>query len=215
MLIGELDSSTLIDDIDGFATDLRQSIRSAPSNGVVRGAPIRGSLAARLQKYFDEFSGHSNLKGRKQSVADCYHGTVVRAIRNHFDGCAQIFKNEEVDLIVVTKKLILLFEVKTSAHTQSVYTAVGQLSVHASGVAKYDPKVPLIKVIVLPEQPTTRLRHVLTQELGIRLITFTRSATGRIAVDGLRGLVADTDGGVARERPSRRAKSGGGEPVHA
>ena len=68
-----------------------------------------------------------------------------------------------------------------------MYTAVGQLAVHAQAVARqFD--TPLVKVIVLPEHPIQRLYDILTRKLKIRVLTFTRSAGGHVTIDGLKQL---------------------------
>jgi hypothetical protein len=78
LLVGELDSPTLVDDLDGFSSELRRAARSiktsisrsrtrptAPSR-----AP-RGELSSKLGHYFDEYSGKRLIPGRGESVADC------------------------------------------------------------------------------------------------------------------------------------------------
>jgi len=195
LLIGELESPTLISDIDTFSSELRRTVKEigalnhgSRSGDETRAARSSSKLAGRLRKYFDEFSGKRTIESRKSSVADCYHGTIVRALRDAFQGKGEILKNQEIDLTVVMTKRILLFEAKTSSHTQSVYTAIGQLSTHAPAVKRYAPKRPVVKVIVLPEQPVQRLCKILEAELEIRFLIFTRSAKGDIEIRGLKGL---------------------------
>lgn len=83
---------------------------------------------------------------------------------------------------------IYLFEVKTSSEPQDVYTAIGQLAAHAPTVAQYAPEKTIIRVIVLPALPNRRLQDVLVNQLDIRLLIFTRSSDGRVAINGLKPL---------------------------
>lgn len=195
LLVGELESPTLIDDIDAFASELRRAARALKANS--KGAPKSSAsghakrsaqVAAKLRKYFDEFSGQRSAGGGKKSIADCYHGKVVRAIRDGFDGSAEALKSVAIDLTVLTSSRAFLFEVKTSPDTQSVYTAIGQLSVHALSVADIAGDTVLVKVIVLPELPREGLRSLIEDKLGIRLLTFTRSPEGAIDIDGLKKI---------------------------
>jgi hypothetical protein len=144
-------------------------------------------LPAKLRKYFDEFSGKRNLERRQGTVGDWHHGKVVRALRDAVNSSPKPMKSREIDLIAFRAKKTFLFEVKTGADTQSVYTAVGQLAVHAQAVARqFD--TPLVKVIVLPEHPIRRLYDILTRKLKIRVLTFTRSAGGHLTISGLKQL---------------------------
>ncbi len=195
LVIGELESATLIDDIDEFSSELRRAARTlkSNSNGVQQSdqqglSRQSAKLAARLREYFDEFSGQRRSGGGRKSIADCYHGKVVRAIRDGFDGSAKALKSVAIDLTVLTSRHAFLFEAKTSADTQSIYTAIGQLAIHTPRVAEIASGRPLVKVIVLPELPPEHLCRVIKDELGINLLTFTRSAQGDITVDGLKKL---------------------------
>jgi hypothetical protein len=193
LFIGDLESPTLLSDINTFSTELRSAVRAIKlqlSSGPRRPktVPRRSSaiLAGALHQYFDEFTGQRKLAARNKTVADCYHGAVVRALRDVFDGSSEVLKSREIDLIVVTKTRAFLFEVKTSSSTQSVYTAIGQLTVHRPIVARYVRRgIPLVRVIVLPQRPIERLCDILLDELDIRLVTFIRSAQGHIKIEGL------------------------------
>lgn len=194
LVIGELESPTLFEDIDAFASELRRAARTLKSNGKerrhsARQGPSKQSqkLAAKLREYFDEFSGKRRTGRGTKSVADCYHGKVIRAIRDGFDGC-KVLKSVAIDLTVVTSRRAFLFEAKTSTDTQSIYTAIGQLAVHGHQIAAIATSVPIVKVIVLPELPSSHLRGVIKDALGIKLLTFTRSKQGNIAIEGLKKL---------------------------
>jgi hypothetical protein len=192
LLICELESPTLIEDISRFASEFRRVVRLLKATNRSESdrrpnAPSKspaGSLGE-LRAYFDEFSGERFIKRKRNAVADCYHGNVVRALRDAFGSQPKILKSREIDLTVITERCAFLFEVKTGTTPQYIYTAIGQLTVHAPAVAKHAGGVPVVKVIVLPAQPGECFRRILTQGLGIRIVTFTRSAQGQITVHDL------------------------------
>ena len=194
LLIGELDSSTLIGDISefvfalrGFARRIQDPQPTTQRESARHAVEMPGGCLPELRDYFDEFSGERRIKGQHQTVADCYHGAVVRALRAAFDNTLAL-KSREVDLVVITSRRAILFEAKTSSSPQHIYTAIGQLTAHGPIVAKYANGLPLTKVIVLPEKPSDRYARLLTDTLDIRVLTFRRSTTGRITFRGLDAL---------------------------
>lgn len=127
LLVGELESPNFISEIDDFSSEVRRAVKvikeksakdAGDKNETPPGSPVTPS--DKLRKYFDESSGERQLKGRRKSIADCYHGTVVRAIRDTFDSSTEIFKSQAIDLIVLVGKRIYLFEVKTSSRPQCI-----------------------------------------------------------------------------------------------
>jgi hypothetical protein len=72
----------------------------------------------------------------KRVYAKVDHGKVVTALNKEYSGKGRTYKSRAVDLAVEQKSRALLFEVKTGADPQSIYTAIGQLSVHASPTKK-------------------------------------------------------------------------------
>lgn len=187
LLIGEVDSSSLVEDISQFAMDLRRVVQEPSITGEMPRKHPTGPMGD-LRDYFDEFSGDRSVRARKQTVADCYHGAVVRALRSAFESAPQALKSREIDLTVITSKRAFLFEAKTSATSQHICTAIGQLTAHAPVVAKYAKHLPVTKVIVLPEKPSQRYTQLLAKTLGISIVTFRRSAQGRITFEGLDAL---------------------------
>ncbi|RJO61331.1 hypothetical protein C4544_03195 [candidate division WS5 bacterium] len=177
LLIGELNSPTLINDISTFSYELRRTAKTLKSAVTPKQQALR--------HYFDEFSGKRVLKWKRKTIADCYHGTVVRTLRDELTGDSEVFKTQEIDLITLKDKKAFIFEVKTSADNQSIYTAIGQLTVHAPVIAKLVGSRSLERVIILPEVPNKHLHSTLTRDLGIRILTFTRSVQGLITINGL------------------------------
>ena len=193
LVIDDIDSPNLIRRISIFSAQVRRTVRSlaarkANPNGRGTQSPIKGrSGLSGLRAYFKEYSGQRKKFNPRTVVADCYHGDVVGALREALDTQPEPLKSREIDLVGYKGRNAFLFEVKTTADTQSVYTAVGQLAVHSKTVVKNLGKLPE-QTIVLPEKPIPRLYDILTSELGIRLLTFTRSPKGHVAICGLEKL---------------------------
>jgi len=126
LVVAELDSPSLVTDIIAFATELRGSARAlgAKSGGESKapraakrssGARAYKGTFGKLRKYFDEVTGERNVKGRRRAViADCYHGSVVRALRDSLGVTDQALKSREIDLVALTKKTVFIIEVGSS-----------------------------------------------------------------------------------------------------
>lgn len=203
LLIGELDSPTLIKEIDSFSSELRRAARGIKrdkNNGNPATSPDKApdKLTSKLRQYFDEFSGQRRLKSRQKTIADCYHGDIVRELRDAFTEPDKLLKSREIDLVAITSKRAFLFEVKTSARPQNIYTAIGQLTVHTPAVKQHVGTMQVVRSIVLPERPTERLYKMLTNELNIRVLTFKRSAQDDVKIDGLDTFLADSDSNPRR-----------------
>jgi hypothetical protein len=187
LLIGELKSPRLINKISDFATQVRHIVRSIrrrnpreTRNRASSKTLGRITRFGKLGRYFREFSGQLQIKGRRQTVANYYHGNVVEALRKKLDG-SEVYKNQQVDLVVGLKSGDpYLFEIKTSFDTQSIYTAIGQLMIHAPRVAQDFPRRRLRKVIVLPQLPSEQICKTLSHKLNISLLTFTLLADSKI-----------------------------------
>ena len=108
--------------------------------------------------YFKEYSG--TKKGIRASTFEyiSWHGAIVHALQKQlrkrisededFEG-KSIVKNRFIDLGIQNneKRLIELYEVKTSADRNSIYTAIGQLLVHG-----YGADLNIKRFLVLPQQ---------------------------------------------------------------
>ena len=122
--------------------------------------------------YFSsEFSGVKKIKGRTGVEAQAFHGLVVDCLKIYIESrnpLAVIYNTQKIDLAREENgELKEIFEVKTSSDTQSVYTAVGQLSMHSAGLSA------ISKCIVLPESSqNTELVNCLNA-LGIIILWFT------------------------------------------
>ena len=94
---------------------------------------------SRLRAFYGE--SHGRRQGRRSSKLDYVsrHGEVVQALHDWRQAAGlragqHLFNDVLVDLGVATgyDQLIEVYEVKTSADRQSVYTAIGQLFVHGN-----------------------------------------------------------------------------------
>lgn len=183
LLIGELESPSLLHDLQVFASELRLAVqrldeRTSESTAATPTSTTNGESP--YSDYFDEFAGTRKVGARDEAIADCYHGHVVRALRDAFAPLHTIKKNRAIDLLVLPPKRAILFEVKTSADTQSIFTGVGQLCVHSHALHPHLKGRRVERVLVLPTPPGTEMTRILTNELEIQVLTYRRTTTGKI-----------------------------------
>ncbi|RXJ72035.1 hypothetical protein CS022_18140 [Veronia nyctiphanis] len=122
-------------------------------------------------KHFSsEFSGSKSVKARKSGQAIVRHGSVVDALYEfvglmHPEG--DVYNTQKIDLALESGGCLkALYEVKTSTDTQSLYTGVGQLMMHAAG----NPDV--CKYLVLPEMDKNPDLENCLASLGVGLICY-------------------------------------------
>lgn len=95
---------------------------------------------------------HGKRKGRRKSFFyyESYHGAIVNALAEMVESqtsLGSVFNNKQIDLgVEISGRLAEIYEVKSSADLQSVYTALGQLIFHSRGdsITK--------KILVLPSK---------------------------------------------------------------
>ncbi|WP_459703857.1 hypothetical protein [Stutzerimonas marianensis] len=188
ILIAGLDEPDMIDKLFAFAQEAREvatrvaSINteagsSSRSSGGKGGSTERDSIMA-LSAYFDEFSGESNVtppatNGRR--VVE--HGAIVAALAQALKSEANLRKNQVIDLAAIYENRIDIYEVKTSADTQNVYTAVGQLLIHGEGVRTLLQQ-PVRRFLVLPELPRKDLLKPIANVLDGAIITYRKHNCG-------------------------------------
>lgn len=193
LLIAELESKSLLAEISSFAAHLRsvlQELIVTDRNPVERTGSKQSVKDSernfgKLRDYLAEFAGKRRSHKTKRVEPDCHHGLVVGALQKVFSSHGPTLNSVEIDLVAISSKKAFLFEVKTSASTQSVYTAIGQLSVHQPMVSQLYPKSAVRKVMVLPEKPMTRICAVLSEHLDIAVVIYHRPAKGEITFSGL------------------------------
>ena len=155
---------------------IKSIIKSQEKNGTgdsdARKLKVKNSEFKIPDQYTPEFWGRRKSyesKGRTEAI--CNHGEVVDALRieieRHSAPGIQCVNNQFVDLgIVRLRKPLALFEIKTSAETQSIYTAIGQVLLH-SCKAKSNP----FRFIVFPDNLEVEIEADI-QRLGISLIRY-------------------------------------------
>jgi hypothetical protein len=189
MIVGVLHSDTLAHDIADFALKIRRAakvvVQERDDDEVTNKIIKRGrkspqdSAVGTLRAYFKEFSGETKTASRVETVVDRFHGDVVDALSKKMKHLACL-KSGPIDLAVITKSTALIFEVKTSANSQSIYTAIGQLQVHAPLVKAHASGLPVSMIIVLPENPKPYLAKALAK-LRIICLIFSRSESKKIS----------------------------------
>lgn len=196
LLIGELESKTLPHEIDIFSANLREVIQSlntesaGPTTMTAAGVAVNAnkSIFSALRNYLKEFAGKRRAFRPKKIQSDCHHGIVGLALEKMLKSHGSVLNSVEIDLVSVRANDILLFEIKTSSVPQSVYTAIGQLSVHEPRVGQLYPNKHVKKVMVLPEKPMAELSGILTKSLSITLVIYTRTSKGDVTFSGLEQL---------------------------
>lgn len=86
-----------------------------------------------LKKYTPEFLGKRKYKFQKREIdSNTDHGYIVDCLKKELESFGDILKNRFIDLgLVKNKEPQAIFEVKTGTTRQMIYTAVGQLMLHA------------------------------------------------------------------------------------
>lgn len=110
----------------------------------------------------EEFSGTKEYKGRRGNVtATVNHGLVVNTLKMELESRNLLLANDvQRDLFIYNQSgtIETVFEVKTSMHSQSIFTAIGQLFVNN---ARLNPLPKL--VFVIPETPVRNLSKTFTK----------------------------------------------------
>lgn len=152
------------------------AFKIAASSGDTGQLPARG--AKTYSDYFREFSGTKRGKRIAEFEYASRHGEVVHALqewrKNHnlADSTHErIVKDANIDLGVEDKsgQLVELYEVKTNADRQTLYTAIGQLIVHGGFSMRKTTQL----ILVIPHSasiPSDVDRAI--RQLGIRVLRF-------------------------------------------
>lgn len=134
--------------------------------------------ADKLSDYFEEFSGES--WGSEYTVSGkriVEHGAIVSALAAHLGSVGPLRKSKAIDLAVVGRRHVDLYEVKTSAKTTDLYTGIGQLILHGEAIAGL-MGLPVHRHLVLPEPPPERHSAHIAGKAETNVITFRKVKHG-------------------------------------
>ncbi len=192
LIVAPLDSTRLFDDVARFGHEIRRAAKVAMGEETPASAPTPGALSSRkfsaidqnIRGYFDEFEGVRKSPARRASKVFVQHGSVVRQLADALQSC-RLHKSQLIDLLAEGKNEVCVYEVKTASDRASIYTAIGQLSLHALASAKQFPKKGVRKVFVVPSGVSDDFKALMRRDLGIEVLCFHRNGDGTIEFDGI------------------------------
>jgi hypothetical protein len=138
-----------------------------------RGYQLSASAKKDFRDYFAETSGRRKRKAMGPVEVEALHGIVIQALHDWREPLAKHEKFSKTvlkDLVVYRKsRMSELYEVKTAIERSSMYSAIGQLLVHAAA----DPSV--LKVVVVPRERGTSITSDVDsaiKKLGIEILWY-------------------------------------------
>ncbi len=192
LIVAPLDSTTLFDDIARFGHEIRRAAKVAMGDETPTSEPTLGALSSRnfsavdqnIRGYFDEFEGVRKSPARRASKVFVQHGSIVRQLADALQSC-RLHKSQLIDLLAEGANEVCVYEVKTASDRASIYTAIGQLSLHALASAKRFPKKGVRKVFVVPAGVSDEFKALMRCDLGIEVLCFHRKDDGTIEFDSI------------------------------
>jgi hypothetical protein len=179
LMVTPIHKTGIIGDIRDFAAEIRRAAsvvmesNQHSSTHLIRTRLGLSFFDEDLKHYFDEFMGTTTAnRSGGQINMDCSHGIIVRALKNKFVKLGTPYKSQTIDLVIETKDKILLFEIKTSFYSQSIYTGIGQLCVHSAVLSRRFPDREVVRYLVMPIDTKDDVQHKILQELGINLMPY-------------------------------------------
>lgn len=175
ILIGSLSSQGLLAKVLDFVKKVDRFKKGAIDGTISK---FSGSLEDNLS--FDpEYFGRKKGKRKSEFEYESNHGLIVtelkKIIQKTIGPKHVIFNNRLVDLgVQKLGKTQKLFEIKTSADRQSIYTGIGQLMFHSAGNSKIE------KILVLPLEDYKKANSEIIGKIDIKVITFTISVEGKV-----------------------------------
>lgn len=168
ILVATLGSKGLLDQIRCFVQEVAK-FKSEVTSGSLRRAP-REDVAGLT--FAPEFHGKKSGKRKSRFEYESYHGLVVNALEEKLreEGIVangKVFNTQSVDLgIRIDGYTKHIFEVKSSADLQSIYTGIGQLMFHSSGLLKIQ------KTMVLPKERLSPTIMEVFNQLQINILKY-------------------------------------------
>lgn len=181
IVVARIDSRSFAEDVWYFVQNIVE-FKAAVREGATATEGFRDRVAE-YERYSKEYSGRKAGGGGARTEYDAIHGKVVQAIydvrsKRKLDGEA-IFNNQLMDLYVrKSRKIVEVYEVKTSLDRQSLYTAIGQLLTHSltggSSARRF---------IVLPQGPGPSKEFTAAfKQVGIEVMRYSESKNGTIRI---------------------------------
>jgi hypothetical protein len=163
ILIGRIDRPALRGQVGEFIRTVAAFKSGSP-------APLPTPDAGAESTFAEEFAGTKRAYSVSAVIeATCNHGYVIRSLRKAVEAAdvGTVGKDIARDLFVHRKGVVIvLFEAKTDATPQSIYTGIGQLMLHT---ATQSPAPH--RVLILPDAPDEKTRQRLSA-LGIEVVTY-------------------------------------------
>lgn len=167
ILVARLNSENFSKQVMSFVIEVEEFKKEVTSGHLSRQAP---------KSFSDVFSPefHGKKKGKRSSrfEYESFHGLVVNQLEIHVreeigTGKFNIFNTRNIDLAVSQgNSLKSVYEVKSSANSQSIYTAIGQLFCHSYG----HPGAKM--VLVIPDGELNDESRRIVIGLGISIKTY-------------------------------------------
>jgi hypothetical protein len=185
ILIGGLTDPQLADLLTEFGDDARIAATKvgllASEARAAGGVPAKSPPSKveakqpidQLTDYFDECLKDSSSKGYTGGTRVVEHGRIVKALEAARRDLGKTKRSKAIDLAVLSKSFADLYEVKTSACTTDIYTAVGQLLIHGEGV-KEALGLRVRRYLVLPELPRQAFAHHIGTNGDISVIVYSK-----------------------------------------
>ncbi len=195
ILLSSLDDPDLPERLWQFATEAREvatrisaeagtDVKDDAGVAVAARGPASNSQsstskdpAMQLRDYFDEHSGHGERRGHAGGRRVVEHGDIVRSLENQVRRNGRTQKAQAIDLALLMASKVFLFEVKTSANTQDVYTGTGQLMIHGGCIAEILGKT-VERFLVLPALPRPSHGRQLSRLAGVVVVTYAKQDDG-------------------------------------
>ncbi len=172
IVVAELDSDRLSDRIESFVRTV-SSFKKAVADGRLDD-PSYQKKADQWRDYLKEFSGRKLGSASYDVDYISYHGDVVDALRRWREERDEerltVTNSPKIDLLVHKDgRLLEIYEVKTGIARQTLYTAIGQLAVHAAGRDRVARFIVLPEGQDLPEDIDQALRKLSIGKLAFRI----------------------------------------------
>jgi hypothetical protein len=168
VLVGHLGTPSIVDQIRTFVSEVATFKREVEAGHFTRTPSSRHGTTT----FNPEF--HGKKKGHRSGALeyDSFHGLVVNTLAEKFStatrgGQRRVFNTSRIDLgIEIGGHLRHLYEVKSSADSQAIYTGTGQLMLHSPQGNS------VTKNLVLPKGELSQNMRKLLDGLGIAVLEY-------------------------------------------